>query len=268
MPSSSKTLTVAELLEMQAGDKENAAWINDDFEAIVSNVTVRQKATLATLSDPHNPRVSIDATFFGRQGVARFEGAVCHFSGSGMTRTEYNGKQQVTIGSKATVQIVGQASAPAATAQSAPRNSQPHRSAPAGGGSAASGAIFGATVGMALNQAIALVRERHGDYAAEHLMTVEGQKELHTLTSDILRMAALLEKGKLAPSVRERNQGEFPLDPDNREPEPQPEPTPPPTPPRNPAPAPSRAQQQDGPHGNGGQAFPTDGADDDDDVPF
>lgn len=199
--SNTKVITVAELLEMQAGDKQNTTWINDDFEAVMTDVKAGQKVTTAILSDPHSPNIRIAATFFGRD-CSRFDGKLCHFSGKSMTRTEYKGTQQVTIGDKATVQVLGAAPAGAA------------KSVPAAGGSAGSAGGKEVYRGDAV---MACIKE-----AAENIRAVKGQgfteaylkspafsADLHITASDILRVSMLMQSGKLADKAKDRADPDF-----------------------------------------------------------
>jgi len=200
--SNTKVITLAELLELPAGDKQNATWVNDDFEAVLTDVKPGQKVTTALLSDPHSPNIRIAATFFGRD-CSRFDGKLCHFSGKGMTRTEYKGTQQVTIGDKATVQVLG--AAPAGAAKSG---------TPAIGGSAGSvggsSVIHGATVGMAINQATAAIAKAKGnDFSHAYLNSAAFAADLYATASDIIRVSRALEAGKLAPKAAERADPDF-----------------------------------------------------------
>lgn len=146
--------------------------------------------------------------------------------------------------------------------QQAPAYTQPapRAAAPAGGqGTPIPQPIHGATVGMAINQAIAILKESQGANLLSYMQTSEGSAHLHQLASDLIRVALMLEKGKLADPVRVRENPQ----PQQQAPAPQPPPPPRQAPPpqRNAAPAAM-------PAGNPtGQAFPTD-ADDGEDVPF
>lgn len=196
----SKLITIGEILEMRPGDRQNATWINEDFEAVVSDVKrgSGKAPSTAVLTDPHNSGIAILGNFFGTD-PSRFDGKVCHFSGKGMTRTEYKGTQQVTIGEKATIQVVGDAR----PGQAAKSN--------AGGsaGGAGSSVIHGATVGMAINQAASILREfppcANGEEHAYFTGTAFS-KDLWTIASDIVRISRVMEAGKLADSPKTRNE--------------------------------------------------------------
>jgi len=240
----SNIITLGQITEMTAGDKDNPTWINEDFEAIVTNVQAKTTKTnkayfIATLQDPHASNITLDATFW-MNGIPAKQGKVCRFSGQGMKLEEYKGNLKLTVGDKATINVVG--AAPAAGAgkpagqQQRPAAGQQQRPAATG----AKKPINGATVGMAINQAIGIIKEY--DNPISYFSTPEFGKDLHTLASDIIRVSAYLEAGNLAePSTK-------------RQPEPAPEPEPEPEPTRNTG-------------GDNGQAFSTEGPLDED-VPF
>ena len=89
-----------------------------------------------------------------------------------------------------------------------------NRPANAGGG-----AILGVTVGMAVNNACAMMLEKVP--SPEDIGTPEYWREVWEHASSILRIAAVLEKGKLAPNSVAKEEPETEPEP---EPEPQPEP--------------------------------------------
>lgn len=203
--------TIYDILQLVPGSKDNPTWVNDEFEGVVSNIKSGQKSTSCLVSDAHNPNVSITAVFWDSRDLSRFNGCVCHFAGQGMKRDEYKGTQQVSCSAKTTVNVVGRHTGTPASqggAQQAPK---------AGGGSApapaAGGVIHGATVGMAINQANGIIiagastmnpqeREQFFDSPAY-------SKTLWTIASDIVRIARVMEAGKLAPSPKDRADPEF-----------------------------------------------------------
>lgn len=112
--------------------------------------------------------------------------------------------------------------------------------------------FLGVTVGMALNNGCAFALKEAEDPAGSGFMigSPDFYKRIWEHASNILRLATVLEKGKLHPKPGE-----------TEEPEPEPEPV------RQHAPA-SRAATRPQP-GPGGSAFPTGGAGgDDDQIPF
>jgi hypothetical protein len=201
--SKSTLITIGQILEMTPGDRQNATWINDEFEAVVSDVKrgTGKAPSTAVLTDPHNSGIAILGNFFGTE-PSRFGGKVCHFSGKGMTRTEYKGTQQVTIGEKATIQIVGDAK-PGSAGKAGGSGSS-------GGAGSSSSVIHGATVGMAMNQACENIRLTMQGLAPEavdaYYAGTEFSKDLWTQASDIIRIARVLEAGKLADAPKVRNE--------------------------------------------------------------
>lgn len=224
----SEITTIGQITEMSPGDQNNPVWINEEFEAVITNVKAAQTKTgkayaTATLQDPHSTNIAIDATFW-ISGIAAKQGKVCHFSGQGMKLEEYKGNLKLTIGDKAKINVVGgaptRATAPAAAARTATR--------PAATQGAAQGGkkpIHGATVGMAINQAIAIIKDTApgaGSGLPDYYLTPAFGADLHTLASDIIRVSTFLEAGNLAAPSSKRTPQPAP------EPEPEPEPTPPP----------------------------------------
>jgi hypothetical protein len=208
-----QTTTLGALLEMQPGDQQNKVWLNEGFDALVSNVASRptsRGAPMITcwLSDPDNDQIGIGAKLFGRRAF-NFEGQVCAFSGQGMSLGEYNGRSELTIGEKTLVQAIGQQGPPQRQAGPPARSGPPPASnppppqnrAPAGNGKPP-GAIFGATVGMAVNNACAMALAEWENASDAVIGTPDYWRRVWEHASAILRIAAVLEKGKLAPNLR------------------------------------------------------------------
>lgn len=204
-----ETITLGQLIEIPPGDRNNASWVNGEFEAIVSN-TKRSSGkgpSSALLSDPHNPNIAIQGSFW--IDPTSYEGCLCLFSPPGMARTEYKGAQQVTIGDKTKINVLSRGATPAPAA----RTSQPLASNGNGAAHppAANGAhtIQGQTVGMAINQAVGIIKETvpkdvTGCVDPAYFQSPDFSRDLHTIASDIIRVSAMLEAGKLAPSAKHR----------------------------------------------------------------
>jgi hypothetical protein len=197
------SITITDIVQTAPGTKENPVWLGKDFEATVGQIVAKQTSTgkefyITTLSDPHNPSVSIEATFF-TGGIASKSGKVCHFSGQGMKLEEYKGKPKIAVGDKAKINVVGAApSAGAAPAQRSP-------AAPAAHAPAGQAGILGVTVGMAIVQAISILRESHpGETLDSYYTTTAFSRDLHIVASDIIRIGQLLERGQLAHSAKDR----------------------------------------------------------------
>lgn len=198
--------TIYDILQLVPGSKDNPTWVNDEFEGVVSNIKSGQKSTSCLVSDAHNPNVSITAVFWDSRDLSRFNGCVCHFAGQGMKRDEYKGTQQVSCSAKTTVNVVGRHTGTPASQGGA---QQPPK---AGGGSApapaAGGVIHGATVGMAINQAVgAVLRAHERDQSTGMVAFITGPmfyQQVYTVASDLIRASRALEAGKLLPSAKDR----------------------------------------------------------------
>jgi hypothetical protein len=235
----SKIITITELLSMPPGGPNSPSYINGEFEAVVTDArTVQTKSgkTMhkAKLADPQNPNVTIAATAWGTDFTSK-AGKVVHFSGKGITLTSYKDVNEVSIGDKTNVRVVG-SHAPAAAQAAAPT-----ASAPTGTRPATPGVIHGATVGMAINQAMAALLPNYA--GADITKDSTFSRDLYTLASDIIRVSLHLEQGNLAPSPKDRakaNSQSAEADetaPEQAPPLPPLPPPPPPAPPRRIAPA-------------------------------
>jgi hypothetical protein len=224
---SNTTLTIGQLLEMAPGSKGNANWINDPFEGVVTVVKQDAKKATLSISDPHSPHIKIGATVWARD-CGPFSGSLCYFSGQGMSRTEFKGAQEVTIGEKVSIQVVGRPPAggmpaPAPQADAAPQAA----SAGPGRTPAKVAPIHGATVGAAINQAISIIKGIEGEQpTADYYYSPAFSKDLGTLASDIIRVALYLESGHLAPSANARAATPAPAPAPNPTPAPEPRPAP------------------------------------------
>jgi|GEM_PF-2950233 len=199
-------ITIAELLEIPVGQKDAPSWVNDEFEAVLSNIIPAQGKgpTKCTLSDPDNSSIRIIGCFFGGKVITRYENKLCLFGGQGMSRTEFNGTDQLTMGAKVTINVLAeyaQNTAPAPRAAS----TLPGQSGNYAGNHDRSSTtpaivpINGQTVGMAVKEALTIVREDGPDWSSPVTW-----KAVHEVASDIIRLSRLLEMGKLAAPVRER----------------------------------------------------------------
>jgi len=215
------------ITETSPGDQKYPVWINDEFEAVVTNPKAAHTKTgkayaTATLQDPHSNNFAIDATFW-IAGIPAKQGKVCHFSGQGMKLEEYKGNLKLTIGDKAKINVVGgapaRAAAPAAGARTATRPATTQGAAQGG-----KKPIHGATVGMAINQAIGIIQSalQHEQVGlGNYYLTPAFGQDLHTLASDIIRVSTYLEAGNLAAPSSKRTPA-----PDSAPAEPEPEPEP------------------------------------------
>jgi hypothetical protein len=204
------TLTIGQLLEIAPGAKGAPVWINDPFEGVVTIVKQDAKKATLSISDPHSPHIKVGATVWARD-CGPFAGCLCYFSGQGMSRTEFKGAQEVTLGEKATIQVVGRPPAGGMLApapQSAPAPAPRAASAGPGRSAGPSAPIHGATVGAAINQAIGIIRDSHPQDS--YYESPKFSKDLHVIASDIIRVALYLESGHLATPAKDRAKEEAP----------------------------------------------------------
>lgn len=92
-------LTVAQVLALAPGDKNNASWIDPGFIALVSRIEPKQGKRpwwACSLSQPDNLDETVELAVFGAPPPFK-EGDVVEFSGKGIRREEYNGYQKVAI---------------------------------------------------------------------------------------------------------------------------------------------------------------------------
>lgn len=236
-------ITIGEITEMNPGNRDNPVWINGEFEAVVSNVQTKQTRNgktyyTCTLADPYSQNIAIDCTCWSNL-LSNKGGTHCLFGGQGIQLELYNNNVKLVIGDKARINVVGQTqgqSQPQQRQGGYQQRQQPHgqqrqqQTQPA--------TINGQTVGMAINNSMQAIG--NWQYDQTWYDSPEFSRTLHQMASDIIRVSAMLEKGKLAPSPKDREE---------------PEPAPPPQ--QNP----QQFQQQ-----NPGMQPPMDITDDD--VPF
>lgn len=193
MATDPKMLSVAEVCEMQAGDKENTVWINPGFVGVVRSINPRvgAKKTWPCMIADTVGSSTIEICLF--QAPKFNEGDLIEISGKGLRRTEYNGKPQAAIGKDTEIHVLG---------RSVHHEEQKERAAtsqPSVNGQLQP--VPGQSVGMAIKEALtALVP---GNQA--RLNSTSFWFEVHQFASDVIRISRQLEAGKLAPSVKDRN---------------------------------------------------------------
>ena len=213
MSSSPQLLTVGEALELPPGTQDKASWINPGFSGLVElvesfNANSGKTFYNVTVVDPDNNSIAIHALF---PTPPKFnEGQIVEFSGKGLRRQEYKGKPQFAVSAGTEIHVLGNApgrqSNPPPAHQQAPAQRPAGSPAPAGTG--AQPLVFGATVGMAINQANELMRHIYSPpQLAELMKSTEYCRTLHEWASDIIRVSRMLENGQLAPSVKQRCEG-------------------------------------------------------------
>lgn len=227
MPTDKTMLTVAEVLELPAGDSENATWINPGFIARVDKIVSTKgkqppykEMQICTLVDPDHPARELMMTLFRKAAPFR-EGDVIEVAGKGLRRTEYRGAAQATPGQETTMHVLTAgtgAHRPAARSSAAAGDGEGEsfesaRPAPdtRGGGrdkgehgrddshAHRAGPINGQTVGMAVKLA--------GDILIHNCLSGTPQTPVDITTlenrlvdvaSQIIRASQRLEAGKLS----------------------------------------------------------------------
>lgn len=208
-------LSVAQVLEIVPSDD---SWVNEGFAALVRSIKApapdsKKKFWTCLLGDVTGAASITMTVFF----APKFRvGDIIEFSGSGIKRTEYNGQAKVTIGQKTEVHIRQRGQTPAASsppAEEQRREQEPPRqeSAPSSkatlpaNGDHVLAVITGETAVAAVVAAHELLaRDVSGDELRDYLADPVWWSRVHVTASDILRVSVLLQKGKLAPSVKER----------------------------------------------------------------
>lgn len=191
-------------------DLPDDSWINEGFFAVVDSIeqkttgpksrTPGKKFWVCTLGSQTGPETAEWSLFF----APKFgEGDLIEVTGSGIKRKvdAYNGGIKIQAGDKAIITVTG---------KSAHHEEQKERKDT--GAPSVSGApqhVQGQTVGMALKEAISIIKETFDPTMPmaerdKYFRGPEFSKDVHLLASDIIRVSALLEKGKLAPSARDR----------------------------------------------------------------
>lgn len=193
-------LSVAQVCDLEPGDEENATWINPGFTGVVREVASKKSKAgkpfyPCIIADMTGPE-TIEVSFFNRRPPFA-EGDVVDIFGKGLRRTEFNGNAQASLGRETEIAVVG---------QSAHEPEQRH--AAATGAPAVNGKpqpVLGQTVGMAMKEALALLsRDLKRDDLIGHITSASFWQAVHEAASDIIRVSRLLEKGKLAPSIKDR----------------------------------------------------------------
>ncbi len=182
---SDKIKTLQEVVNTPAGE-----YIGGGFQAVVTeprSLQTKKGNTMhkAVLTEGN---LRVHATSF-TTSFEPLNGKLVKWLGMGLRRgDDYNGQAQVSIGDKARWIPVGEA--PAAPAP------QAQQSAPASGQSApAHSAQKGETVGMTINNAVAIALYS-GDYSEEAVWRI---------ASGLLRVSERLQKGDLAPAQQDND---------------------------------------------------------------
>lgn len=216
MPRETKPLlSIAEVFEMVPGTDKDAVWINPGLTGVLHTMkrTKSKKGQpmyICSLKDMSGS-AEIGVTFFDE---CKFdEGDVLEIFGKGLRRTEYNKLQQISLGRDTEIHKIGRAAgwkaAETASAPAGAGSGSTARETPPGGfrgnNDGTNSVVFGATVGMAMKESLAIHTKLCGDKLAPALCSSEFWGAVHETASDIIRISVALEQGKLRPSVKERN---------------------------------------------------------------
>lgn len=125
-------------------------------------------------------------------------GDVIRIAGKGLKKGSYQGKPQVGLGKESTIDIQGKSTvAVAATVQQAQHAQQSQ--------TIATDMVAGQTVGMAMKEALAIHTIGMSHQEATEAVTAPGfWSAVYMTASDVIRVARMLESGKLADPVSVR----------------------------------------------------------------
>lgn len=129
------TINISEVLAIEPGDDDNAAWVNDVVNCVITNVKEAKGAgpVKATLVNAEDNGDKITGIFWKRDfsKIERLEGKLVALEG-GMIRSEYKPKQgpriqQLAIQAKCEIEVIGEA---ADSGGSLPHKPSPDRDTP------------------------------------------------------------------------------------------------------------------------------------------
>lgn len=99
-------ITVSQLLAIQPGDRENPSWVNGSFTGKVQYAKGQDGKKPGSGQLIGGDGSSIELTIWGHNPNG-WNGNQILVSGKGIQRGEYRGKQNVVIGDKAEVKVIG-----------------------------------------------------------------------------------------------------------------------------------------------------------------
>ena len=237
-------MSVAEAVELPAGDAENPSWV-EGCKGLAGPIVQKQSKQgksfwALSILDAVNPGITIALTMFTAPKFA--PGDLIEITGSGLRRTDYNGKAQLALSQSNVISLLQKGAVTAANLPQPVVGSLPPPKWPATPSETRQ--IFGATVGSAVKLAVEMASASGLDHKSP-----EFWKEVHGHASQIIRVQLFLEAGNLAPRLGTHD----------IQPEATPEPVAPP-----PSVTAVASRPQPGPDGS---AFPA-SSENDEDVPF
>jgi len=187
-------LSVAEVFELPAGKPDEPTWINPGCSGVVRSMTERKTKTgkhlwNCVLAD-QTGSATVEVSFFSAPSFK--EGDLIELSGQGLRRTEYNGKAQMSLSAKTEIHRLGASVHHAEQAQAAAEGK------PSVSGEAQH--VYGATAGMAVKAALEWIAEQSEIPATDP----KYWEAVWSYASDVVRIARMIEAGKLAKPVKER----------------------------------------------------------------
>jgi hypothetical protein len=202
MSKTDAVISIAEVYEMTAGDKENPVWINNPVKGVVRTMNEKKMKTgkpfWACILADEVGSATCEVSFFAKPQFS--EGDLIELSGQGMRRTEYKGTAQIAISEKTQIHRLGGSA-----------HHQEQKQAAAEGKPSVSGEpqhVFGATAGMAVKAAIEYMENTQPDPAANQDKLKPSDpaywEAVWQYASDVVRISRLIEAGKLAKPVKER----------------------------------------------------------------
>lgn len=203
--SNEKILSVSAVLALPSD-----SWVNGGLRAVCSHQ--ERKVSSKTnkpfwkieFTDQENGALLKSMMFFAPKFS---EGQVVELTGSGLKFKNGQYGPELSIGDKAVITVLGHSSPPPEPQN--PTYGHADQSASAASRYDHAGTpVFGATVGMAINQALENFRHCYApaDFAAM-MKTPFFSAALHEQASDIIRVSRMLEAGKLAAPVKVRAGG-------------------------------------------------------------
>lgn len=191
MATNKPLLTLSQVLQIQPGDDDNPAWIND-FKALVQFTTFKEAKTGRKywplgLTDP-DTGATITINMWERP-LDSWNGQMCRFSG-GMRMSEYNGKPEIKLGKKTLIAPMVEAVSEPYPAKGLSKgyeaSTKAYKEEPLEGQSVKF-KPQGQTVGMAINQACEFLRAQNKPFSSEYVWDIATQ---------IIRISYKLENGK------------------------------------------------------------------------
>lgn len=197
--------TLADVLRMAPGTREKPAWVNVNFETLVSvgqAIATRNggKRYPVTLTDPDDSSIRITISVFDGKFVA-FHGKRVRFGGKGMTRSEYNGAPEIGFGKNVTMDVLGSGASSPPAEQRQQGNQAPAQEKDAPASSTPPKAANAGFEAESIKLALELMHANATDVAPG---SEDFTLQVYTISSDLIRVHDRLVKRQLAKGPAER----------------------------------------------------------------